>query len=117
MASGLITQDGCGVIPNFCSNTYYPLVFGFPMVPSGSNSNDCPYQMPIKHNQLIGNNSDSVFTVAHNLSTSDVAVSVMDFNTKQMVIVAVEVTNDTTVTVDFGTNVPTNNQYKVTVLG
>jgi len=70
-----------------------------------------------KYSQLIGDNSSSIFTVSHNLSTSDVAVSVMDVGSKSVIIVGVEVTDDNTITVDFANNVPTTEQYKVTILG
>jgi hypothetical protein len=98
-------DDGLG-------NYAYGLKFYFPMF-----DNDSNYQMPIKHNALVGDNSNSVFAVSHPLSTSDVAVSVMDYDTKEIVLVGIEITDDNTVTVDFDGIVPSTDQYKVTIVG
>ena len=93
-------------------DNYFILEIYFPIYDVDGN-----YQMPIKYNTPIGNNIDSVLVVSHTLSTSDVAVSVIDDSTKQIIMVGIEVTDDNTVTFDFGNDVPTTDQYKVTIIG
>lgn len=69
-----------------------------------------------KHSEDVGNNSDTVFAVDHNLGTRDVTVQVYDNSTYDTVEVDVVRTSTTRVTVTFA-SAPTSNEYRVVVVG
>lgn len=69
-----------------------------------------------KHSENVGNNSDTVFAVDHNLGTRDVNVQVYDNSTYDTVEVDVVRTSTTRVTVTFA-SAPASNAYRVVVVG
>lgn len=69
-----------------------------------------------KYSLTIGDNSNTAFTVTHNLATRDVVVNVYDISTYETVEVDVVRTNTNTVTVTFA-SAPATNSYRVVVIG
>ena len=69
-----------------------------------------------KHSEDVGNNSDTVFAVDHDLGTRDVTVQVYDNSTYDTVEVDVVRTSTTRVTVTFA-SAPASNAYRVVVVG
>jgi len=69
-----------------------------------------------KYSTYLGNGSLSSFTVNHNLSTTDVAATVVDQNTNQVVYPSICVPNSTQLQVGFSF-VPSASAYKISVLG
>ena len=69
-----------------------------------------------KHSENVGNNSDTVFAVDHNLGTRDVNVQVYDNSTYDTVEVDVVRTSTARVTVTFA-SAPASNAYRVVVVG
>jgi hypothetical protein len=67
--------------------------------------------------QTIGDAAASTFTVTHNLGTSDVAVTVREVASGQIVYPVVTVTGANTVSVDFGSFVPATGSHRVVVAG
>ena len=65
---------------------------------------------------ITGNGALTSFTFSHTLSTTDVAVMVMD-SSGNMVICGVQATNSSTVTLTFATAVPNATTYRVVVIG
>lgn len=63
----------------------------------------------------VGNASDSVFTVTHNLGTVDILVIVRRVSDGQRVYPVDKAATDNTATVDFGSTVPASNSYRVIV--
>lgn len=63
----------------------------------------------------IGDNALSTFTVTHGLGTVDVVVNVVEVATGQTVYPVVTRTAPNTTSVDFGSTVPTANQFRVLV--
>lgn len=66
--------------------------------------------------QNVGDAVLSSFTVTHNLGTLDVKVEVVRISDGQTVFPVVKRPSTNTVSVDFGSDVPTSNQYRVLVL-
>ena len=72
---------------------------------------------PDKYASSIGNGSATSFVVTHNLGTQDVTVTVRENASPYAVVYAdIELTNTNTITVLFAV-APTNNQYRVVVIG
>jgi hypothetical protein len=70
-----------------------------------------------KFTQDIGDGTSTDIVVTHNLGTRDVVVSVYENSAPYSVVnTNVEITDDNTITVKF-TTAPTNNQYRVVVIG
>jgi hypothetical protein len=69
------------------------------------------------YKQTIGDAAASTFTITHNLGTSDVAVTVREVASGQIVYPVVSVTSTNTVSVDFGTFVPAAASHRVVVAG
>lgn len=69
-----------------------------------------------KYTTNIGNNTNSSFTVTHNLNTRDVIVNIYDNSTYQTVLGDVSRTTANTITVSFS-SVPSSNAYTVVVIG
>lgn len=69
-----------------------------------------------KYATSIGNGSATSFTLTHNLGTTDVQVQVYDNGNQAIVEPDLYVTNANQVIVQFAT-APTNNQYRVVVVG
>ena len=65
--------------------------------------------------KLIGNGSDTFFDVTHSLGTVAVQVEVILVSDGSTIYPVVKRTDTNTVRVDFGTEVPTTNQYKVAI--
>lgn len=79
-------------------------------------TSDIPADLTRKFSASVGNNSATSFAVTHNLNTRDVIVNVYDNATYDTVETDVVRTNANTVTVSFSA-VPTNNAYRVVVIG
>jgi hypothetical protein len=70
-----------------------------------------------KYSVSIGNGSATTFSITHGLATEDVYVSVREAaGGKEFVLADTAVTNTNTISVTFG-DIPTTNQYRVTVIG
>ncbi len=65
----------------------------------------------------IGNASASTFALTHSLGTKAVGYSVRDKNTDDFVQVAANANSTSQITLDFGSYVPTSNQFEVLVWG
>ena len=64
----------------------------------------------------LGNSSSSSFVVSHNLGSRDLAVTVYRNSAPyDEVLVDVQHTSDNSVTIDFGSTVPTANEYRVAI--
>jgi hypothetical protein len=66
--------------------------------------------------QLIGDGSNTAYTITHNLGTRDVVVQVFDASTYETVVTDVVRTNTNSVTVTFSV-APDSNAFKVVVTG
>lgn len=70
-----------------------------------------------KFTQDIGDGTSTDIVVTHNLRTRDVVVLVYENSAPYSVVnTNIEITDDNTITVKFA-NAPTNNQYRVVVIG
>ncbi|ALL74275.1 hypothetical protein AD006_01160 [Pseudonocardia sp. EC080610-09] len=69
----------------------------------------------VNYKTTIGDNTVSSFAVTHSLATTDVVVSVVEVSTGQTVFPVVSRTDNNTVTVDFGSFVPTVSSHRVLV--
>lgn len=69
-----------------------------------------------KYASDIGNGTASSFTVAHNLGSQDVVVSVREKATNQMVMADIEHTDANNVKISFG-SVPAASSYRVVIVG
>jgi hypothetical protein len=70
-----------------------------------------------KYSVSIGDGTNTTFTVTHGLATEDVYVSVREaVGFKEFVLADIAVTGTGTISVTFG-DIPTSNQYRVTVIG
>jgi hypothetical protein len=69
-----------------------------------------------KYSVAIGDGTATSFTVTHNLSTLDVAVSIRNTTTNDIEFAGVTCTSANVVTVSFG-SAPASGAYKVTVVG
>jgi len=69
-----------------------------------------------RHAATIGNNSDTVIAVTHNLGTDDVVVEVYDASTKETVICDVDRTSTNEVTLTFS-SAPATNALRVVIIG
>lgn len=72
--------------------------------------------VPKRAKSLIGNGSDTQFTLTHGFGTSDVVVSVREVATGAIVLADVTVTSDVQIQIDFDT-APANNAYGVVIIG
>ena len=71
----------------------------------------------LKHAQDVGNGSATSFVVTHNFNTRDVTVTVREAGSPyELVYADVEFTSVNTITVSFAT-APSNNQFRVIVVG
>jgi len=70
-----------------------------------------------KYTIAIGDGTNSVFTVTHNLNTLNVVVSVRETATDgELVATEIQIIDANTIQLTFG-GVPTSGQYQVTVVG
>ncbi len=95
------------------ANTFYQLVGGV------SNVNWVVWTSPnaggaSKYSEIIGNNTDTIFAIQHNLNTFDVVVGIYDASTGAQVKVDVVVTTNQTIEVRFAYP-PALNSYRVVV--
>lgn len=67
-----------------------------------------------KYSEIIGNNTDTIFAIQHNLNTVDVVVGIYDASTGAQVKVDVAITTNQTIEVRFAYP-PTLNSYRVVV--
>ena len=69
-----------------------------------------------KYSANIGNGSATEFTVTHNLNTKDIAVGIEEVATSEMVFTDIIKTSVNAIKILFA-QVPTSNQYRVTIVG
>jgi hypothetical protein len=68
-----------------------------------------------KYSTVFGNNGLSSFTITHNLNTSDIVMTIIDYTTYQVVYPAVIIPNNNQVQVNFSF-IPST-QYKISIIG
>jgi hypothetical protein len=69
-----------------------------------------------KYSTIIGDGTNSSFTINHNLSTSDVVMTVSNVSARQVVYPAIVITDSANIRVSFAT-VPPLTSYKVSIIG
>jgi hypothetical protein len=69
-----------------------------------------------KYSTIIGDGALSSFTVNHNLSTSDVVMTISNVSAKQVVYPNIVITDSTKIQVSFN-SVPPLTSYKVSIIG
>lgn len=75
-------------------------------------------QLTNKLTAAIGNGADQTFVINHNLNTRDLNVSVRETaGSYDLVYVDVAFTSMDSITISFGTNTPTADEYTVTIVG
>ena len=72
--------------------------------------------LPQKYAVTIGDGAATAYTVTHNLNTTDITYSVKEIATGEIVFTNVTVTGVNAISVSFAV-APTNNQYRVVVIG
>jgi hypothetical protein len=70
----------------------------------------------LKFSITIGNNSNTSFTIQHNLNSRDINVSVWDNFTRELVYPEIGIISADTIKVNFLTK-PTLNQYNIVIIG
>lgn len=72
-------------------------------------------QLPQRHNELIGDGSATSFAVTHNMGTANVIADIWEVATGEKWIVDQVITSNNVITFNFGTVVPTADQFNVVI--